>query len=505
MSNLSDLLPAGAGGKNVSFTANGTISQGAPVAINSDGTVSAIAQATETVSSIQNIISTNLYYSTDALEVLYVPDGGYTVFFYTDSNGTNSYATVATNSGTTYTLGATTTMSEITFSPAAVYDASTQRVILAYEERSSGNQYGHAIVGQITTPGGTPTITFGTPSAFSSSNTNEVDITLDTSQNKPIIVWRNQGNGRFDSIVGNVVGGSTNSISFPSSYTQIVNAYPINPRVVYNTQENKVASFRVSSSSPYPAYCSIGTITGNTISWSSEAQVGTGFSTENTGADWIYVPEQNVFFAPYARMLSSNQLWYAMGNITGGVYYGIIATNFSPIRTINNSISGVYDPDTKSITVTGHNSSSYNISYNNTTSIDNSTGAVTLNSSWVTESSSGIRKYYGVATLVANVGKVVSFFADYTPPNWVGEGTTEFYTPSGSNVSKFTGIADATVTNGNTGNVTLKGGIASNGLSGLTPNSVYYVADDGTISTSSTGLRIGKALSTSSINLEFET
>ena len=39
----------------------------------------------------------------------------------------------------------------------------------------------------------------------------------------------------------------------------------------------------------------------------------------------------------------------------------------------------------------------------------------------------------------------------------------------------------------------------------LTPNSVYYVAVDGTISTTSTGLRIGKALSTSSINLEFET
>ena len=207
-----------------------------------------------------------------------------------------------------------------------------------------------------------------------------------------------------------MVGGSTNSISFPSSYTTIKSAYVINPRVAYNTQENKLGSFYVSSSSPYPAYCSIGTITNNTISWSSEAQVGTGFSTENNGADWIYVPEQNVFFSPYSRSLSSNQFWYAMGNITNGVYYGLIATNFTPIRTIHNAISGVYDPDTKSITVTGHTSSSYNISYNNTTTIDNSTGAVTLNSSWITETSSGIRKYNGTATLVANVGKVVSFF-----------------------------------------------------------------------------------------------
>ena len=36
-------------------------------------------------------------------------------------------------------------------------------------------------------------------------------------------------------------------------------------------------------------------------------------------------------------------------------------------------------------------------------------------------------------------------------------------------------------------------------LGPLTPNSVYYVADDGTISTTSTGLRIGKALSTSEL------
>ena len=65
MSNLSDLLPAGAGGKNVSFTANGTISQGAPVAINSDGTVSAIAEAAQAVSTPQDVITQNIYWSND--------------------------------------------------------------------------------------------------------------------------------------------------------------------------------------------------------------------------------------------------------------------------------------------------------------------------------------------------------------------------------------------------------------------------------------------------------
>ena len=47
MSNLTDLLPAGGGGKNVNFVATGTIGNGATVGLNSDGTVSVIPTAVE--------------------------------------------------------------------------------------------------------------------------------------------------------------------------------------------------------------------------------------------------------------------------------------------------------------------------------------------------------------------------------------------------------------------------------------------------------------------------
>ena len=70
----------------------------------------------------------------------------------------------------------------------------------------------------------------------------------------------------------------------------------------------------------------------------------------------------------------------------------------------------------------------------------------------------------------------------------------------------FIGIADSAISNTATGSVTIKGGIATNtSLPTLTPNSVYYVQGDGTISTTSTSpaVRIGKALSSTSINLEF--
>ena len=51
MSTLSDLLPAGAGGKNVSFIAEGTLNNGQTVALRSDGKVEAIAQRSQAAGS----------------------------------------------------------------------------------------------------------------------------------------------------------------------------------------------------------------------------------------------------------------------------------------------------------------------------------------------------------------------------------------------------------------------------------------------------------------------
>jgi hypothetical protein len=72
------------------------------------------------------------------------------------------------------------------------------------------------------------------------------------------------------------------------------------------------------------------------------------------------------------------------------------------------------------------------------------------------------------------------------------------------NVSDFVGITDEAISSGATGKATIKGGIKT-GLSSLTPNAVYYVQANGTISTTSTSpaVRIGKALSSTSINLEY--
>ena len=72
--------------------------------------------------------------------------------------------------------------------------------------------------------------------------------------------------------------------------------------------------------------------------------------------------------------------------------------------------------------------------------------------------------------------------------------------------TNFVGISDAAILDTASGNVTIKGGIAATGLTSLTPGSDYYAQGDGTISTSSSGdaVKIGKAMSATSINLEYQ-
>ena len=103
----------------------------------------------------------------------------------------------------------------------------------------------------------------------------------------------------------------------------------------------------------------------------------------------------------------------------------------------------------------------------------------------------------------SNEGKFVVTYQDGSS-SYVGKGILGQAPSTSTNVSSFVGITDAAISSAATGKVTIKGGIKT-GLSSLTPNAVYYVQGDGTITTASASpaVRIGKALSSTSINLEY--
>ena len=130
MTNLSDLFPAGAG-KQVSFTASGNVtSSGKPVVLNSDGTVSEVGASAGN------------------------PGKGSTAIYDTSS--------------TLYT--------------SVVYDANANKVVVAY--KNLGNNYGYAAVGTVS---GT-TLSWGTPVAFNSNETDWIATAYSSADNKICIV-----------------------------------------------------------------------------------------------------------------------------------------------------------------------------------------------------------------------------------------------------------------------------------------------------------------------------
>jgi hypothetical protein len=91
----------------------------------------------------------------------------------------------------------------------------------------------------------------------------------------------------------------------------------------------------------------------------------------------------------------------------------------------------------------------------------------------------------------------------FNDANNSSRGSGALITPGTFSASAFLGIADAAISDTASGNITIKGGVASNGLSSLTVGSTYYVQSDGTLSTTSSSVTAGKALSATSINLDY--
>ena len=153
MSNLSELLPSGSGGKQFDFVASGTLPNGRAVVLNSNGTVSVISGSGGTLSSAVSIDSAN--------------------------QGENF----------------------------ACYDTANNKIVVINKSTSG---YGRAVVGTVS--GGT--ISFGTPVVFASTNFNYFAIEFDQTSGKVLIVYADYSNTETGMVIVGTVSGT--SISFGS-------------------------------------------------------------------------------------------------------------------------------------------------------------------------------------------------------------------------------------------------------------------------------------------------
>ena len=183
-------------------TASGVLPSGKPVVVNADGTVSVV----EETSVSEGVGTATVFESASTSESAAVFDSSSNkvVVSYRDAgDSTRGYAVVGTVSGNSISFGTpvrfTTKSIEFSF---LTYNAANSKVVIAYANQASP-RYGHAIVGTVS---GT-SISFGTEAVFNSYEVQEVSIGYDANAEKVVIVYEDWGNSNKGmAIVGTVSG-----------------------------------------------------------------------------------------------------------------------------------------------------------------------------------------------------------------------------------------------------------------------------------------------------------
>ena len=178
--------------------------------------------------------------------------------------GNSSYGTaiVGTVSGTSISFG-TAVVFESANSPyiSSVYDSTNNRVVIAYQNNGNSN-YGTAIVGTVS---GT-SISFGSAVVFESASSNYISTTYDSTNNRVVIAYRDGGNSSYGTAIVGTVSGT--SISFGSAVV-FESASSNYISTTYDSTNNRVViAYRDGGNSSYGTAI-VGTVSGTSISFGS--------------------------------------------------------------------------------------------------------------------------------------------------------------------------------------------------------------------------------------------
>ena len=240
--------------------ASGTLPNGKPVVVNSDGTVSTISlssatedlgDAVQVQTSTQGNTKIGYDSNSDKFVVIYADGSNYGKA----KVGTISGDSVSYGSEATFNSGSTSTM-------AVAFDSTNNKIVISFRDQSN-SYYGTAIVGTIS---GT-SITFGTEVVYESVNTSaqQNGLAYDSSNQRIVVGYRDNTNNKGRAVVGTVSG---TSISFGTP-VNLRNGVTNSPAVSYNSAQNKVLFCYGAATSS--AEGRVGTVSGTSISFGTAA------------------------------------------------------------------------------------------------------------------------------------------------------------------------------------------------------------------------------------------
>ena len=493
MSNLSDLLPAGAGGKQVDFVASGNLSNGQIVALKTDGTVEIISAVTESYGSIMASGASNtLYmsgcYNASTSRIIVIGRGG-------SSDAIYMLGTVSGNAITFFNYGtAVGGYSGVSTNYMAIASETNSAYVMFVTQEPENNNYGAATVGLISGS----SITWGSKYVYSSVYTLWNQVSYDPDTNRFLAPYQNSSSQNGGIVVLQRTSGTSITGGSVVDFSTGGNEQPRYFMMTYDTAADKTLMCWTDMSGSKAGKASAISISGTTPTLGTVNSFVTG---EVYVGDSSYDPVQN------KHLLLTNIYFNATSNYGYGATILSISGSTVTATVTTTIVAGgsgqfygatcQYTPSSGLFTVGLVNASKYL----QAGSIDISTGTPVLSSLTTTSTApTGSTTYpYLTSFLNTDIGNVAFVFKGTSNAAW-----TQMYVPGSSNNTSFIGITDAAISSGASGSVTIKGGISSN-VSSLTPNSNYYVQTNGTLSTTTSTQLAGRALSSTSINLDYTT
>jgi len=204
---------------------------------------------------------------------------------------------------------------------AMTFDSNSNRIVIAYGD-GANSQYGTAVVASVS--GGN--ISFGTPVVFNSaktgSNVNGITITFDSNSNKVVIAYRDNGNSNYGTAIVGTVDNSDNSISFGSEAVfESALAYHLSS--TFDTNSNKVVvSYRGANDDGFGV---VGTVSGTSISFGTATEFSGNNDVTNTAA--TFDSSNNKVVIAYTDAGNSNIGTAVVGTVSGtSISFGSVAT-----------------------------------------------------------------------------------------------------------------------------------------------------------------------------------
>ena len=475
MSNLSELLPTGGGQNAVEFVATGTLASGQTVALKTDGTVEAVgetaisqAAGTPVVFEAATVVYTATAYDSSSNKVV--------IGYRDDGNSYYGTAVVGTVSGTSISFGTPVVFeSANTTYLSATFDSNSNKIVFAYDDAANSDS-GTAIVGTVS---GT-SISFGTAVIFASPSIIDVSAAYDSTNNKVVIAYRDLASSSYGkSIVGTVSG---TSISFGSAVV-FESATASNIRAVYDSTDSKIVVAFTGTSDYGKAV--VGTVSGTSISF------GTSVVFRSAYTDYISLAFDSTANKIVLACRSTNGLAF-VGTVSGtSISFGSAVVFDGEAHYT----STTYDPNANKTTIAyrDHTNSGYGTAIAGTVSGT----SISFGSEVVFETSDS--KYISSAYDSTN-NKVVIAYQDAGNSSY---GTSVVFqnASTATNSADFIGITAEAISNAATGNVNVYGGINAV-QTGLTIASDYYVQSDGSLSTATSTVKAGQAISATTINMK---